>query len=145
MPLEILAPMVALGIAIAAILVKLLINAPERLLSNETVVRDVFEDDFPTIRIALPILISKDQRIAIFSLESVDRTIGLVEVMGSKHLTRMLGVDDKVKLERTSETRLELKLADFTLPSIGLDFDNREEAELAEGLVRPILILDNGG
>ena len=129
MPLEILAPMVLAGIALAVVLVKLLVNAPENLLESNQIVHSVFMRDFPLAETGSEFFVTFDKRIAAFMIAKPERHLGVVEVMGSKHLTRLLGSTDIRSVEREGAMAVSLRLRDFTLPAIGFKFDSGEKAE----------------
>lgn len=130
MPLEILVPLVVGGIALSIMLVRLLVNTPERLLETEQMVQEVFQADFPLERVD-EVLISNDKRLALLKLAE-DGRVGFVEVMGSKHVTRIWSASDIKNVETTGKKEFKIELSDFTLPRLTLKFSTAREAEKAQ-------------
>lgn len=128
MPLEVLVPLVIFGIVFAVVLVKYTVNAPQRLLTGSAMVQAVFALDYPTAVIAGKIQISSNQQVAIFSVTEPADHLGLVEVMGSKHLTRLLAPDDIRHIDHQNPNEYSIDLRDFTLPNIKVKFATRNEA-----------------
>lgn len=136
MPLEILAPLVAAGIALTVFLVWWLADAPPRLLRDTQSAGDLLRTDYPEARISHTILAS-DGRAALMSLETPADRIGLVSVFGSHHVTRLLGHED-IQTASTDGNRLKLSLADFTCPSIGIELSEAAAGE-ALAMVRKVM------
>lgn len=144
MPLEILAPMVVVGIAAMYFLVRNFANSPERLLNNEDQVSDIFRLDYPTAMPAGKLLIAADHRSAILPLSQPHGHIGLVLVMGSKHVTRLLGGRDIRRIAKADKCALELYLNDFTLPEITMHFSTGSKRDHAmDTIVEHVEYVDN--
>ncbi|MGB7288302.1 MAG: hypothetical protein WBC71_15350, partial [Salaquimonas sp.] len=130
--------LVVFGIAIAVFMVHFLANTSERLLQNEQEILEIFALDNPTDKPGLDIMVTADHRSALFPMENPEHQIGLVEVMGSKHLTRLLSDSDITTAELIGTTGLYLHLTDFTLRDIRMIFVNSNEVKKVALILRKI-------
>ncbi len=118
MPLEVLAPLVVFGIALACGLVWAMANTNPRLIENGEMAAQRFAEDHPLVGISQTWMISDDRKVAV--AQTRDRaSIALVKTMGSKHLTRLIGERD-VRSVKADGDRIVLRLNDFTLPRVSL-------------------------
>lgn len=132
MPLEILGPLVLAGIALTVMLVRLLVNAPQKRFWMPEEVRSAFLLDYPGERPG-PVILSQSGREALLAIEGNAPRAGFVGSFGSKWVSRLLEPGDIVAMEATGSGSLRLKLADFTLPGVTIEFGDsgRRDAAMA--------------
>lgn len=129
MPLEILAPMVVLGIAFAVILVRFSGLSHRASLANKSQVREILTIDYPEESIH-EIHLQKDGRTALATFES--GKVGTINVMGAKFLTRKFSKGDVVSVTRTGNEGITARFNDFTHPReefIGSDKNELDRLE----------------
>lgn len=122
MPLELLGPLVFVGIVLVIVIVRLYANTPPRLIQTPEQALDIFLQDFPSVAIGSRIFVTADKFAAILLPDEPAHTLGLVTVLGSKHVTRLLEARDIIALADAGEGACQLKLNDFTFPKIALRF-----------------------
>ena len=138
MPLEILGPLVIAGIAFVVVLVRLTVNHQPRLLTNSAMAQKRFLMDYPKADFDGNWLISDDREVAMSRLAEPPNALALVEVMGSKHLTRLLTARDLKSVSEQGDD-LMIELDDFTLPAIRVKMQEFEIRETARQLCQSIL------
>ena len=121
MPLELLGPLVLVGIVLVIVVVRQIADTPPRLLQTAEQAREIFLKDYPSVTIGSSIFVTADKTAAVVLPEEPLHTLGLVTVLGSKHVTRLLEAGDILTME-ASEGACQLKLNDFTFPHIVLRF-----------------------
>jgi len=115
MPLEILGPLVVVGIALVVVIVHYSGISRTSGLDHEKQVLRVFNADYPGHNV-VECVISTDRSSAF--LLSGGKEIGLVESMGDKFITRLLEVGDIKRVERIGERGVNIRFADFTLSEV---------------------------
>ncbi len=126
MPLEILAPVVLVGIVVVVLMVWLLANHPPRLLENAEIVSGLFLSDYPEAVVSGSWIISDDKKLAVCGLSAPKGAVGLAEVLGSKHVTRLLSAAD-IREVREEQDGIVFHLDDFTLPSVRIAAQEQEK------------------
>ena len=124
MPLELLGPLVLVGIVLVVVVVRLTANTPPRLIHTTEQAREILLKDYPAITIGSRIFVTMDKTAAIILPEEPEHSLGLVTVLGSKHVTRLLEARDILLISNLGEGACQLKLNDFTFPGIVLRFSN---------------------
>ena len=125
MPLEILAPMVILGIALAVLLVQFSGLSKSAKLTDRSHAAELLKLDYPEERIdQIYLQANGKSALAAFSGGS----IGTVSVMGSKFLTRKYTKGDILSVERDADQQVRARFRDFTHPS--QSFRSKDPAEL---------------
>ncbi len=120
MPLNILVPMVILGIAGVAVLLHLLGFSKRRHFADETEAHKAWLDEFPQDT-PLRVVLSHDQSAA---LVETAKGYGLVWPMGADSTARFL---DGAQVTATRR-ELQIVLPDYTAPRIALKLDHEELA-----------------
>lgn len=126
MPLEILAPVVLAGIVVVVLMVWLLANHPPRLFENGQTVSSLFLSDYPEAVISGSWIISDDKKLAVCRLSAPKDVVGLAEVLGSKHVTRLLSAPD-IREVLEEQDGIVMHLNDFTLPSVRIAVKDHEK------------------
>ena len=122
MPLELLGPLVIIGIVAVILVVRQFANTPPRLIQSQQQAREIFRQDFPSVITGSGIFVSTDKTAALFLLENPADSLGLVTVLGSKHVTRLLGAGDINSMIDLGDGTCQFMLNDFTFPQIVLRF-----------------------
>lgn len=134
MPLEILGPLVLIGIISAVIFVRFVANTPPRLIEDHAQAKAVFLKDFPAVTFGPMVAITKNEREALIEIKEPVGHIGFVHAMGSKHVARLIAVGDIASISEKDGTRLILNLGELTLPQIVFDFQTEERCKVAMSL-----------
>ena len=122
MPLELLGPLVLVGIILVMVVVRQFANTPVRLIQTPEQALEIFLKDFPSVITGSRIFVTTDNRAAVMFPEEPADCLGLVSVLGSKHITRLLDARDIRSIAQLDEGACQLKLNDFTFPQIVLRF-----------------------
>lgn len=131
MPLEILGPLVLIGILSAVVLVRFVANTPPRLIDTASQAQAILLSDYPSVVFGSKVLITKNRCEALIESKEPANHLGLVHVMGSKHVARFLNAGDIRSITNIDLDSLLLNLKDLTLPKIELQFETVEQKEAA--------------
>ncbi|MEZ5872120.1 MAG: hypothetical protein R3D32_09775 [Nitratireductor sp.] len=123
--MTILVPMILVGLALVAVAIHLLGLSKDVFISTISDAIRLLETDFPDAIVEEAILASNGKA-AILKLE--DGSAGLVEAMGDRYVTRVVARNDVRQVERKGDCELVLRLADFTLPRLILNFTEPKAA-----------------
>lgn len=126
MPLEILGPLVGVGIGLTVFLVWLLVNAPPRLLASREDAQRALARDDAEARLG-DCLFAEDGRAALCRIDEPPGRIALLSVMGSRHVTRCASAGDIRQVE-INGNGLTVRLADFTFPQFSIRLADDEQA-----------------
>ncbi len=129
MPLELLAILVPLGIALVVLVVKFSGLSHSARLKGEKHAISVFLLDYPSEKPDGKVLISANSNAAFLRLEGVNAT-GLVEVIGDRFLARIVA-PSQIRSARCSGEKLRVRYHDFTHPRAMYQFDSNSQAERA--------------
>lgn len=127
MPLELLATLVPLGIALVVLVVKFSGLSYSATLQDEKHTITQFLLDFPSEVPTGDVLISTDAKAAFLTLSNTS-TIALVEAIGDRFLTRIVSPSD-IKNIQMSAGQLKVHFRDFTHPHATYDFAQKVDAE----------------
>ncbi len=116
MPLELFAVLVPAGIAIIFLVVRFWGLSHDATLKDSAHVHEIFLTDFADQKPSGEAIISSDHRAAFLKLD-FENSIGLVEVIGDKYLTRILQGEDIRKFNDEKSPCLKINYNDFTHPS----------------------------
>ena len=130
MPLELLAIMVVLGLAIAIGAVHFSGLSHAALIEGQVQAESRFAEDFPDSTIK-DCLITSDKRSAFLQLEG--RAVGLVTAMGDRYITRRVDAAVLAGVELQGEAGLALHFHDFTYPAGSYAFAGKGERERLAG------------
>lgn len=134
MPLEILGPLVLIGIISAVVLVRFVANTPPRLIGTASQAQTILLSEYPSTMVGSKVVITKNKCEALIEVHKPDNHIGLVHVLGSKHVARLLTAGDIRAITNNGSDRLVLNLKELTLPKIELQFVSIEQKDEAAGL-----------
>lgn len=140
MPLEILAPMVVIGIALAWLLVRVLVNAPLRRIPDGNSASARFREDFPLETGMGEWLISDDGKVAVAPVKGSD-ALALVMAFGSKQLTRRLVLADIADV-KNEEDHVLIRLNDFTLPEVRVQLPDTSRRDTLLKLLQSLQTTD---
>lgn len=135
MPLEMLAIMVVLGLALAIGAVHLSGLSHPAHIEDATQAAARFGEDFPE-RNVMDCLITEDRRAAFLKLEGGG--IGLVAAMGDRFITRLLDGAAMAGHTRPQPDEIDLEFRDFTYPSGAYGFGSAEEADRLAGWLEEV-------
>ena len=138
MPLELLGPLVVLGIGVIVLIVWLLADTKPQRLQNENQIRQIFLDDFPAVQFGSKSVIAKDGNSALLEISSPEKHLGLIVTLGSKHVTRCLAAADCVMLECNDGNRIKLTFPEFTFKTVSFECDGNQDFEHACILLKTI-------
>jgi hypothetical protein len=131
MPLEILGPLVLVGIISAVVLARFVANTPPRLINTASQAQAILLNEFPSVVFGSKFMITKNGCEALIEIKEPANHLGLVHVMGSKHVARLLGAGDIRSITNNDPNDLVLNLKDLTLPKINLQFETDEQKDAA--------------
>ncbi len=121
MPLELFAVLVPAGIAIIVLIVRFWGLSHAATLTDIAHVQKIFLTDFEDIHPNDDCIICDDNRAAFLNLE-IGKSIGLVEVMGDRYITRVLSDRDIREVSCDKAPNMIINYSDFTHPSGGYKF-----------------------
>ena len=116
MPLELFAVLVPAGIAIIVLIVRFWGLSHDAILKDASHARKLFLIDFADQNPRGKGIISSDRRAAFLKLD-MNKSIGLVEVIGDRFLTRVLYGEDIQSIKGEKFPNLKINYNDFTHPS----------------------------
>ncbi len=132
--LPVLIGMIAAGIIGGVLAVHFLGGNKQSVLSNDTEVIARFRQDYPECGIS-GIYFTRDRRTAFFDLPQ--QGTGIVHGVGAKFLTRILQNGDIQEIRKQDETRLFMRMHDFTWPAASFSFnDKKTRDEVCDWLAR---------
>ncbi|MDR0252557.1 MAG: hypothetical protein LBI75_05180 [Brucellaceae bacterium] len=120
--LPVLIGMIVAGILTGVLAVHFLGGNKQAVLNSDQDVLERFRQDYPESRINV-ICYTRDRRTAFFDL--AQQGTGIVHAVGAKYLTRILQADNIAALRKQDETRLFLKMHDFTWPAASFTFSDK--------------------
>ena len=123
MPLELFAVLVPAGIAIIVLIVRFWGLSHDANLKDTSHVRQIFLTDFEDINPNVDCIICNDDSAAFLNLD-IGKSVGLVEVMGDRYITRVLNDSDIRKFDGDNSPSLKINYNDFTHPSGNYKFAN---------------------
>lgn len=134
MPLEILAPLVVFGVALAVVIVHFTGGSKGRTLASPEEAVDCFHTDYPDLD-ASKALLATDGKAALIRPKAPSPAFvaGLVMVMGNRFISRALARHDIAAVENAPDNCLKLRLSDFTIGTVQLHFKNARDAKTAIG------------
>lgn len=135
MPLEVLAIMVVVGLAIAIGAVHFSGLSHAAQIEGSEQAGERFRQDFPQIGVSAG-LITKDRRAAFLQLDS--GTVGLVATMGDRYITRQIDAAALSSVNRRGANGLELHYHDFTYPAAVYEFADASDADQLAGWLEEI-------
>lgn len=125
--LPVLIGMIVAGILTGVLAVHFLGGNRQAVLNSDQDVLERFRQDYPESRIPESrinvICYTRDRRTAFFDL--AQQGTGIVHAVGAKYLTRILQADNIAALRKQDETRLFLKMHDFTWPAASFTFSDK--------------------
>lgn len=124
MPLEILGPMVVVGIALVVLLVHFSGLSRQNKLASGQLAEDIYLANFPNARPESTFL-SKDGGSALVKVSA--RRLGLVVAFGDRFVTRSVSIADLSLTPDRSKQSISLNLDDFTLPSADFQFESEAD------------------
>ncbi len=125
--LPVLIGMIAAGIIGGVLAVHFLGGNKQSVLSNDTEVIARFRQDYPECGIS-EIYFTRDRRTAFFDLPQ--QGTGIVHGVGAKFLTRILKTDDIQEIRKQDETRLFMRMHDFTWPAASFSFNDKKTRDV---------------
>lgn len=132
--LPVLIGMIAAGIIGGVLAVHFLGGTKQSVLNSDTEVIARFRQDYPECGIS-EIYFTQDRRTAFFDLPQ--QGTGIVHGVGAKFLTRILQNSDIQEIRKQDETRLFMRMHDFTWPAASFSFkDKKTRDEVCELLAR---------
>jgi len=126
MPLEIFALITPLGIALIVLIIRYSgLSKTARIKGGKEAI-EIFHQDFAGERVSDISTISADQSAAFIELENPAH-LGLVEAIGDRFITRLLGSKDIASIKQYDENSLSIRFHDFTHPKGQYKFNNPTE------------------
>ena len=126
MPLEIFALITPLGIALIVLIIRYSgLSKTARIKDGQNAI-DIFRRDFAGENVADVTTISSDQRAAFIEMDHSGQ-LGLVEAVGDRFITRLLGSKDIASIQQDGENSLSIRFRDFTHPKGHYQFRSRRE------------------
>lgn len=132
MPLELFAILVPLGIALIVVVVKMSGLSKSAILNDQYHANSVFLKDFEGEEITSETLLTSNRNAALLQMRA-ENTLGLVEVIGDRFITRILNVGDVRSISNTQGDNLAVDYNDFTHPKANYSFENSEDRAKATG------------
>lgn len=121
--LPVLIGMIAAGIITGVLAVHFLGGNKQSILNSDTEVIERFRQDYPESLISF-IYYTRDRRTAFFDLPQ--QGTGIVHGVGAKFLTRIVQAEDILEIRKQDETRLYLRMRDFTWPAASFAFNDKK-------------------
>ncbi|MDM7851690.1 hypothetical protein [Pseudochrobactrum kiredjianiae] len=125
--LPVLIGMIAAGIIAGVLAVHFLGGNKQSVLNSDTEVIARFRQDYPESSIGI-IYFTRDHRAAFFDLPQ--QGTGIVHGVGAKFLTRILQTGDIQEIRKQDETRLFLRMHDFTWPAATFSFKDKKTRDV---------------
>ncbi len=138
LPLEILGPLVVIGIAVIVLTVWKMADTSPRLLENCNQTKNIFLGDFPATQFGSECVISRNGRSALMEVSSPPDHLALIITLGSKHVTRCLGKDDIMGAIKGTGDNLSILLNELTLKSVELDCGSTDNLHTANRMLQTI-------
>lgn len=139
MPLEILAPMVVLGIGFVVGLVQFLGLSQRRKFLSPSDAYDRFKRDFPHCAGPVLICLTQNKSAAFIAFED-DRAIGLVQANGAHCFTRTLMPGDITHQTQCSSNGLRIRFAEFTHSQDQYDFADSQDRDKVASMISNLII-----
>lgn len=135
MNLALLATVVAAGIALVVIVVHLTGGSKRAVLVDARMAKSRFAQDFPNLVID-SVYVTQDGLTAFLGLR-IGR-VGVVQSMGDRFFTRLVGAGDLAGAPRSSAQTLTMQFRDFTWRGGAFAFDDVATAYAVEALFAPL-------
>jgi len=136
MPLELFALITPLGIALIVLVIRYSgLSKTARIKDGQNAL-EIFCRDFAGENASRVTTISSDQSAAFIEIDQ-SRQLGLVEAIGDRFITRLLGVGDIAGFQQAGENSLSIRFRDFTHPKGHYQFNSQNElSNLVERLTQ---------
>jgi hypothetical protein len=129
MPLEIFVLITPLGIALVVLIIRYSgLSKTARIKGTKNAI-DIFHRDFAGENVSDITTISSDQSATFIEMDKSGQ-LGLVEAIGDRFITRLLGSKDIASFEQYGENGLLVRFHDFTHPKGQYEFNSPRELSI---------------